>query len=202
MTTDTREPSTVQLKCIQINDLEEILTVNEKEADIFIFNIPVIPSEVCKNNTKLSHLIFTDKVLCISQFAFQGCSNLKTIQFSRCLQRIENFAFADCPQLDCDLVLPANIIAIGTGAFSRSFIREKRDGLSLSASKNLLFVSKDALRFNANDKDKRFGYHFEGVEMENFEKLKLSSTISTQEKLGYLIQGFVIDTFEKMNERK
>jgi hypothetical protein len=124
------------------------------------------------------------------------------------LQRIENFAFADCPQLDCDLVLPANIIAIGTGAFSRSFVREKREGVSPSApasrawGKNLLFVPKDALRFNANDKDKRFGYHFEGVEMENFEKLKLSSTISTQEKLGYLIQGFVIDTFEKMNERK
>lgn len=187
------------MKTLHITSLDEIQTINETDAQIIIFDIPIIPQEICKDNKQLTHIIFTNKVQCVGAGAFKNCSNLHFITFGKNLRRIENFAFQDCSSLDCHLILPPTMLSVGIGAFSNCFKNIEKN----EVVKNLLFYNKDSLVFQSSDKDKIYGFHFQNVDIhEDFHSLKLSSEISTQEQLGFLLQGFVIDTYEKIEKSK
>lgn len=208
----TVSTSIKELKTIQINDLDDILSLNETQANIIIFNIPIIPQEICKDNKNVNYIIFTNEVQCIGACAFKNCENLQIVYFGKNLRRIENFCFQDCVSLDCNIILPPTMLSIGIGAFSNCFnskdLNETREESGCAAMqdtkvKNLLYYEKDALVFQTSDKDKLYGLHFQNVDIyNNFHKLKRCSDISTQEHLGFLLQGFVIDTYEKLEQTK
>jgi hypothetical protein len=200
-----------------ISDLEGVINLMEldlKNAEILIFDLPIIPQEVCLNNKKVKRVIFTEKVKCISYSAFKGCSNLTNIEFGPNIMRIEGCAFADCPKLACNIIIPTKIMSIGIGAFANSFVRTreaepaelksdtepaelKSDTEPAEPNSFFLFVPRDALQYLPDDKDKQFGLHFDHVDTKIFNRLKLSNEMTIQEKLGYFMQGFVLETLKK-----
>lgn len=101
------KPSTITYDTVQSNQT----TVNKQyltEANIYsctdnkiIFDakIRTIWKEAFKNNTDITTITIPDDVNYIGQSAFQGCSNLRQVQYSKNIRGIQDSAFSGCIQL-------------------------------------------------------------------------------------------------------
>lgn len=79
----------------------------------------VIATNAFRNNTKITHLIISDKVISIEPYAFYNMSRLQSIQFApSCpLQTIGNNAFSGTINL-VEIEVPSSLTSIGDYAFS------------------------------------------------------------------------------------
>ncbi len=69
-------------------------------------------------NKSLVNLTIGSNVRGVGDFAFYGCSNLQSVQFSSKLETVGNGAFAECINLQyCDIAYNANLLALGKDAF-------------------------------------------------------------------------------------
>ena len=71
-------------------------------------------------NRNIENFEINDNISLISDGAFAGCSNLKSINLSNGkLQKIGNHAFAECAELS-RVIVPSSVTEIGDGAFLRA----------------------------------------------------------------------------------
>lgn len=163
------------------------------DVQIALIETETVPSFLFKGSKSLQRVIFSDKVKTIHRYAFFECTSLISVQFTYGLKRIEDFAFDGCKALECDLIIPQTVIHIGVGAFRNAF--------SENAGENhLLHLNRDSLSFYAHDEDKKFGLHF--LNGEKLTLLKRVVDTTPQERLGYLLEKFVLDILDDHKEGK
>ncbi|MBO5470726.1 MAG: leucine-rich repeat protein, partial [Lachnospiraceae bacterium] len=77
------------------------------------------PSEgVFAEENNITNLIVGENIRGISDYAFYGCSTLKSVTLANGLDTIGNGAFANCINMEsCNIASNANIVAIGKDAF-------------------------------------------------------------------------------------
>lgn len=68
------------------------------------------------NDTSIEKIVIPSYVISIGESAFEGCINLKTIEFEEGISSIERCAFYNCSGLS-KLILPESILEIGASAF-------------------------------------------------------------------------------------
>lgn len=71
-----------------------------------------------KDNTTITSVTIPSNYHSIDESAFEGCSNLATVNFNDGLAIIGDSAFKGCSSLPAGIVFPSSIIAIGSNAFS------------------------------------------------------------------------------------
>ena len=81
--------------------------------------VTVIAADTCKCFEELENLTLPSTLVTIEKFAFNNCSKLKTVDFTRCkhLKEIGENAFSSCAKLQ-NIVLPDSVTFIGQEAFS------------------------------------------------------------------------------------
>lgn len=181
---------------ITYKDLSTRLFANDeapetKDAIYAFINTEKVESNVFTKNETLKRVHFGKDVQTISRYAFEGCQNLETITFTHGLKTIEDFAFTECRNLRGDLIIPQSCTHIGIGAFKNAFIGNEN---------GLLFFNLETLAFYPHDKEKRLGHHF--LNCEGLDLLRLESSLSKQEELGYLIEAFVLNVIDDKEKKK
>ncbi len=72
------------------------------------------------DNTEIEHVIISDGVTNIGEFAFKYCYNITSVTFGNNVSSIENEAFYNCYNLT-SIEIPNSVTSMGIGAFSECY---------------------------------------------------------------------------------
>jgi hypothetical protein len=70
------------------------------------------------NGQEVTDLVIPNSVTSIGQYAFEGCSGLKSVTISESVTSIGNYAFEGCSGLT-SVIIPHSVNTMGTGTFQR-----------------------------------------------------------------------------------
>ncbi len=68
--------------------------------------------------SEINFIVMDDTVESISSNAFNGCTNLSTMNMPTDLKSIGDYAFSGCTNLQCNMEFPESLVSIGDCAFS------------------------------------------------------------------------------------
>ena len=151
---NNRKVTTIGKSAFRMSDVKSITlpdTVTTIQDYAFAFakeleniNIPEGVTTIGKNAfngcTSLSYVQLPESLTSIEMYAFDG-SGLETISLPINLQKIEEYAFAECPALE-DVVFDCNNVQIDDTAFQRSsnvifFAEKKSTAITYAKSKGI-----------------------------------------------------------------
>lgn len=143
-------------------------------------------------NSKLTEIQLPKNVTQIDEFAFSGCTDLKTVILPENLQIIKNSAFANCKSLEeiqfpdgvqsigdwafagCkalkEITIPKNVMQIGEGAFSyKANATDNKDYLPKESIQKITILNPDCqIAENIHTLDSVLIYGYVGSTAENF----------------------------------
>ena len=106
-------------------------------------NIEIIKSYAFKNNSTIKKVIFPQSIRRIEEAAFSYCRNLESIEIPNQCNFIGAYAFQNCHIKGKELLIPAAVDTIGTGAFGNCFF----NNLLIENSKNTLVLYTSSFGF-------------------------------------------------------
>ena len=130
------------------------------------------------DSTDLEMIVFPDKITTLEENICDGNVNLKKVFFPNSLKRIGEFAFSDCPNIEC-IILPDGLEVIEKNAFS--FNGKRRDKFNIQ---QIIYVpeSVNEIGMDAFDENSIL-YGFAGTYAEIYAKEKNIKFISVKESL-------------------
>ena len=106
-------------------------------------NVRTVPKQTYFNREDLVDVVIEEGVIAIEDYAFSGCSNLKSIKLPNSLTEIGAGAFSDCGSLE-SINIPPQVDYIDMWAFSKCANLKEVHAANLKAWCNIEFATADA----------------------------------------------------------
>lgn len=131
--------SNVTAKKITTTEKEFSIPKSIKPADGNTYQVTAIADDAMKSNKTVAKLSMGDNIKKVGKRAFQKCSNLKNVTFSKKVKTLSDSAFSDCGKLS-SVSLPASTQSIGKACFKNC---KKLKKLTLGKAKKGGFLNMD-----------------------------------------------------------